>query len=275
MMMMLTMPAASIFATSGDASSRARSDSVRVSFEANNTMLAVCPAASTKLRTLLSSIGGGKVGMAMSTYVRSHPAPETRPASSRSFPNSTNTPLNMLVPVVFPDMTTTRINAQMVPYNHLSPGVSRKSNKRPSPDRMPGIAADDQMIESKSVRPRQRVRTNIYAKIEKRMGLNRAVLVAKMNVVRSALKKSGSLSTNCQWDNVHNGVVLKKPERVMKLPITRTTNGTAVSNNNMSTIPQNTGQRHRPSSTTPGLNDDDTVTYWRRWTTHRWKGMMN
>ena len=50
-------------------------------------------------------------------------------------------------------MITTSTSAQMVPKMTLNPGVPKNSRSRPSPDSIPGIAPDDQMIQSRMSRP--------------------------------------------------------------------------------------------------------------------------
>ena len=65
----------------------------------------------------------------------------------------------MLVPVVLPEMITTRTSAQMEPYSHDNTGTLRKSINSPKEDRMPGKAAETQMMESSDVLNRHLLRT--------------------------------------------------------------------------------------------------------------------
>ena len=109
------IPAFSVEPISGDAHSSPMMDSVSVSLEERRMMLDVVPAALMKLSMPMSTIVGISNGRTTLTYVRTHPAPLTREASSTSAPSWSMTPLKMLVPVVLPAISTTRISAQIVP----------------------------------------------------------------------------------------------------------------------------------------------------------------
>jgi len=94
----LTTPAASRLLTSGEASSSPSRDSVTVSRDASRMMLDVVEAAEIKFSAPMRTIVGIKHRNDNTEVVPQPAGAETLPASSRSFPSWTITPLNMLVP---------------------------------------------------------------------------------------------------------------------------------------------------------------------------------
>jgi len=140
----------------------------------------------------------------------------------------------------------------MEPYKKLNPGVFRNINKRPRLDSIPGIAPDDHIMESIKTRPRHRVRTNMYAIIEKRMGLITAVLLASTSVLRRACRRSRSLKRYIQWRRLNTGSRWKKPDRTMKLPTTRLNEGTTIERHSTSTINPRAAYLKAPMSISPG-----------------------
>ena len=86
MMKRLMIPAASSRLTPGTEYSRAKRDKVMVSRDAIKIMGLVVPAAIVKLIAANSTRLGIKSGIQIRKNVLSHPAPETRAASSISAP---------------------------------------------------------------------------------------------------------------------------------------------------------------------------------------------
>ena len=122
-------------------------------------MLLVAPTAWTKFRVASSTSVLIINGIHIRKYVLIHPAPATLAASSMSCPTWSNVPFMMFTPDVLPPMIITRSKAQIVPNMTERPGVVRNMTSNPNPDRIPGIAPEDQMIPSNIPRPRHVVRT--------------------------------------------------------------------------------------------------------------------
>ena len=106
--------------------------------------------------------------------------------------------MSTFVPVVLPEITTTMIKAQIDPYSTRRKGMPRNISNIPSPSKMPGVAADDQMMKSRVPLPLNLVRTRMYAKIENKSGLIVPAKVPKITVFFSADLKVSLPSTAVQ-----------------------------------------------------------------------------